>query len=591
MLQTAPRDRISTDDLCKELALLLTAATEGISHLQTNSKDTDGAVLRALLKAEDVAQVQKSSEKSSHPLQQRIDVTGDATPLDPPERASVRFRKEENRKSRRLGQTLYRREILQSELGYATSNIVEKSEVFVKGDHGGATTESPLQEDSLSSFHTSSSISNGKSADFGSLGIRQGTNKDRSPISPYTLPGLPIRMNVESVHEMPLVSSPEIKVTEHPGSDAVSPHQITPPGGLRISEALTQFDHEQYAHGLTAGVQPIPSSVYDLPYDICHQRHHLEHGTRKGVFAKFKTKLGREDRKPDSDLAKTFDASRDLVLVIDNGASMFHHWSIVTFVAETLAKKAAGLDKDGIDVYFTVAGDEYNQKDLVGESGRQQLQTALSNATPDHVDREGCQTDMCDAFSKISHNWKEKGKPATTLLVLTDGIWKETNDVLFDQAVIKVAEDPIAATTKQTGKRLFSIQFIRFGEEGYERLRSLDDDLCKKHVGRDIVDHCSWRTSGTKMFKGSIEGYHDLDDADEQDMNYHYTELVGLFKRYNESNNAAESSAHLSPQSPTPSSLKRSWSRSSTSSDREKHQSAPATLLRKNSSHRRPFSQ
>ena len=261
------------------------------------------------------------------------------------------------------------------------------------------------------------------------------------------------------------------------------------------------------------------------------------------------------------------------------------------FVAETLAKKAAGLDKDGIDVYFTVAGDEYNQKDLVGESGRQQLRTALSNATPDHVDREGCQTDMCDAFSKISHNWKEKGKPATTLLVLTDGFWKETNDADFDRAVIKIAEDPIAATTKQTGKRLFSIQFIRFGDEGYERLRSLDDDLCKRHSGRDIVDHCSWRTSVTKMVKGSIEGYHDLDDADEQGMDYNYTELVGLFKRYNESNNAAESSAHLSPQSPTPSSLKRSWSRSSTSSDREKHQSAPTTLLRKNSSHRRPFSQ
>lgn len=252
--------------------------------------------------------------------------------------------------------------------------------------------------------------------------------------------------------------------------------------------------------------------------------------------------------------------------------------------------KAAGLDKDGMDVYFTVDGEMHNRKGLIGENGRQHLRNALVNAAPDHIESEDCQTDMWDTFCKISQNWSAKGKPATTLLVLTDGLWERTNKDSFDDALIKVAQDP---ANQRTGKRSFSIQFIRFGNaaKGFERLRYLDDDLCEIHRCKDIVDHCSWRTSVEKMFKGSIIGYQDQNDADEQDMIYDYPSLVALFESYNDSNSTTTSNAQLSPQSPTVSTPMRSLSRSSRSSDREKHQSAPTTLLRKNSSHRRPFSQ
>jgi hypothetical protein len=46
---------------------------------------------------------------------------------------------------------------------------------------------------------------------------------------------------------------------------------------------------------------------------------------------------------------------------------MSKHWPIVTFVAETLAKNAAGLDKSGIDIKFTVDGSRHNKNDLKGD--------------------------------------------------------------------------------------------------------------------------------------------------------------------------------------------------------------------------------
>ena len=110
------------------------------------------------------------------------------------------------------------------------------------------------------------------------------------------------------------------------------------------------------------------------------------------------------------------------------------------FVAETLAMKAAGLDRDGIDVYFTVDGDAHNLKALVGDGGRQRLRKALLNAAPDNIDHKDSQTNMLEVLFRIAENWRTKGKSATTLLVLTDGLWKKTNNDVFDDAIIDLAQ-------------------------------------------------------------------------------------------------------------------------------------------------------
>jgi hypothetical protein len=84
------------------------------------------------------------------------------------------------------------------------------------------------------------------------------------------------------------------------------------------------------------------------------------------------------------------------------------------FVAETLAMKAAGLDRDGIDVYFTVDGDAHNLKALVGDGGRQRLRKALLNAAPDNIDHKDSQTNMLEVLLRMAF-----GRRQTTTCSMT----------------------------------------------------------------------------------------------------------------------------------------------------------------------------
>jgi hypothetical protein len=163
--------------------------------------------------------------------------------------------------------------------------------------------------------------------------------------------------------------------------------------------------------------------------------------------------------------------------VIDNGATMFEHWPIVVFVAETMVKRAAGLDKSGVDLKFTIDGGEHNKYGLKRDAGRKEFRAALDAAAPDNSGNDEFQTDMFTTLDEIVRSWKNSGKPATTLLILTDGKWRRTMQNLVDNTILSLAEE--ATTSKHVGKRTFGIQFIRFGEDCAEKLRKLDNELCK----------------------------------------------------------------------------------------------------------------
>ena len=248
---------------------------------------------------------------------------------------------------------------------------------------------------------------------------------------------------------------------------------------------------------------------------------------------------------------------------------MSKHWPIVTFVAETLAKNAAGLDKSGIDIKFTVDGNRHNKNDLKGDSGRQTVRKALKSAWPEYKQSDKAITDMASTFSTIFKEWHASGKRATTLLVLTDAVWTKTDPTALHTTILDIAKHD----EQNTGGRHFSIQFIRFGDTATEkaRLQWLDDGLCTENGLRDIIDHCSWRASVDKMFKGSIEGFYDDNEQDDSPMEYDYDRLVALFQAFNEGG-----AGLLSPtQQGFHRSLSRSSSRSSTMSSR-KRGSAPA---------------
>jgi hypothetical protein len=248
---------------------------------------------------------------------------------------------------------------------------------------------------------------------------------------------------------------------------------------------------------------------------------------------------------------------------------MAEHWPIATFVAETLAKNAAGLDKSGIDVRFTVDGHRHDKDGLKGDAGRTSLKKALKSAWPEHPPNDNALTDMASIFTNIFKEWKCNGKRATTLLVLTDAVWSKTEAAALHQTILSIArQDELHA-----GSRHFSIQFIRFGDEELEkkRLQWLDDGLCTENNLRDIIDHCSWRATVDKIFRGSIELWHDQKNSDEPPVLYDYRQLGELFQGFNEG-----SAALLSPmQSGLQRSLSQSSSRSSTSISRWRDSAPP----------------
>jgi hypothetical protein len=246
---------------------------------------------------------------------------------------------------------------------------------------------------------------------------------------------------------------------------------------------------------------------------------------------------------------------------------MCKHWPIVTFVAETLAKHAAGLDKDGIDLIFTVDGATLNIPKIKGESGRRLLQGALKKAWPEDAKSDATMVDMARILTAIYKTWNSKGKnpPATTLLILTDGDWSKTDHGALNDIILDFAK----REPQHVGPRHFSIQLIRFGEENKAKLTWLDDQLCQQNRRKDIVDHCSWRAGVDKMFKGSIETYHDKQAPPEPDITYSYDHLVAFFESFNDGG-----ASLLSPDGQNQSRLSLSRT-SSRSSIQKKHESAP----------------
>jgi hypothetical protein len=156
---------------------------------------------------------------------------------------------------------------------------------------------------------------------------------------------------------------------------------------------------------------------------------------------------------------------------------MFEHWPIVTFVAETMVKRAAGLDKDGVDLRFTIDGSQHNKYSLKRDAGRRDFRAALDAAAPDNITNDEFQTDMFTALEEMVLSWKKKGKPATTLLILTDGKWRRTVQNQVDNIILNLATE--TDRSKHVGKRTFGIQFIRFGEDCADKLSELDNELCK----------------------------------------------------------------------------------------------------------------
>ncbi|KIN03042.1 hypothetical protein OIDMADRAFT_18517 [Oidiodendron maius Zn] len=182
---------------------------------------------------------------------------------------------------------------------------------------------------------------------------------------------------------------------------------------------------------------------------------------------------------------------------------MARHCAMVVDVFTALSYIVKEMDKDGIDVYFTIS--EAHQKKVKKTS-------KLHSKVHHHVQHGHSTTDINIRLTRILEEYKSnletprwyqaRPKPLS-LYILTDGMWeKDCTAVGPIENAVRKLED-LRKDDSQIG-----IQFISFGADsgGLKRLKYLDDEL---NLGRDIVDTEPCDGNVYKMLLGPISKSYD----------------------------------------------------------------------------------
>ena len=159
-------------------------------------------------------------------------------------------------------------------------------------------------------------------------------------------------------------------------------------------------------------------------------------------------------------------------------------WEAATFVVETLAMKLAPLDKDGLDLVFTIG----QQKPLntSGSFAAKVFGRHMQENKPrvPHTADEERKTDMTETFGIVFADFlKSRKSKRMTLLVLTDGLWRGSRpEQPVERKIANLVRRALSGGDNMEERRL-SISFIRFGDypDAIRRLTSLDDDFSSKY--------------------------------------------------------------------------------------------------------------
>ncbi|KAH7163468.1 kinase-like domain-containing protein [Dactylonectria estremocensis] len=200
-------------------------------------------------------------------------------------------------------------------------------------------------------------------------------------------------------------------------------------------------------------------------------------------------------------------SNRDIKFVVDNSASMKPHWNNVTMVLLALAMKIGPLDKDGLDLVYTI-GERNCLNNIKGQKIETKFQQSIENAFW-HIDERNDKTDMAAALSRIFDDYLKDTSKKQTLLILTDGCWDGSKRIDDVENKIRNFVNHLKAKLNLYESRWFSIQFISFGnnEANLKRLQELDDTL---NAEEDVVDTKPWNFPDVnKLILGSITQYGD----------------------------------------------------------------------------------
>jgi hypothetical protein len=143
MLQTETANRSELGELCEKLQDILKWANERVKDLKIHSRLTDPVVLQALYSIEQKAHEERSLERNTTPLSEpTIDLLSTQNPV---QRATMQVQKQSIIQKQRLGQTPFRRELLERELK-GKFTITDANDANSKGVHNGVLTESPTHD-------------------------------------------------------------------------------------------------------------------------------------------------------------------------------------------------------------------------------------------------------------------------------------------------------------------------------------------------------------------------------------------------------------------------------------------------------------
>ncbi|KAK8107550.1 uncharacterized protein PG998_009563, partial [Apiospora kogelbergensis] len=241
----------------------------------------------------------------------------------------------------------------------------------------------------------------------------------------------------------------------------------------------------------------------DPNWEICRQ---LESIKKRGFF---KSLMGGNGN---NKILSSFLLNRDIKFVIDNGGSMRPYWPAMRIALETLASMIGSLDKDGLDIEFTL-GKHLNTSNAPVRKLLERFDKAWDEALqPQDPSRTG--TDMAIILSQIFFAYLGNTAKPMTLIVFTDGVWDGTvSDEDVERSIVEFLGNP-AIDEKPESLRWFSIEFVSYGQEGVKKLEKFDDELETKYGIRDVIDHEPVSGDVYKMILGSLNKMYDTKQSD-----------------------------------------------------------------------------
>lgn len=156
---------------------------------------------------------------------------------------------------------------------------------------------------------------------------------------------------------------------------------------------------------------------------------------------------------------------------------MFDNWWTVKRVLLALAMKIGRLDKDGVDLVYTI-GEHRNLNNVKGRDIYRSFKTSLDNTGDSISDSD--MTSMRKTLGTIFSEYLKDTSKRMTLIILTDGIWEGSRTADDVEHLIVDFVEKLQERRRSMEQRWFSIQFVYFGDEdtpAISRLKSLDDNM------------------------------------------------------------------------------------------------------------------